>query len=114
MFDFKKSNDEGYRIYEVNVDGTGLRQLTFPVSNEAELVKQYRNGYHHGTDDVDPCYLPDGGIVFASTRCQFGVLCDSGDSFTVKNLFRMNADGSGIKQLTYSPLSEATPTVHHD
>ncbi|MDR2641755.1 MAG: NPCBM/NEW2 domain-containing protein [Planctomycetaceae bacterium] len=114
VFDLKKSNDEGYRIYEVNVDGTGLRQLTFPLPNEAELIKKFRNGYHHGTDDVDPCYLPDGGIVFASTRCQFGVLCDSGDALTVKNIFRMNADGTDIKQLTYSPLSEATPTIHHD
>ncbi|MDR1486215.1 MAG: NPCBM/NEW2 domain-containing protein [Planctomycetaceae bacterium] len=114
VFDLKKSNDEGYRIYEVNVDGSGLRQLTFPLPNESELISKFRNGYHHGTDDVDPCYLPDGGIVFASTRCQFSVLCDSGDGFTVKNIYRMNADGTNIKQLTYSPLSEATPTVHHD
>lgn len=114
VFDLKKNNGEGYRIYEINVDGSGLRQITFPLPNEDELIKKYHNEYHHGTDDVDPCYLPDGGIVFASTRCQFSVLCDSGDNLTVKNLYRMNADGSELKQLTYSPLSEATPTVHHD
>ncbi|MDR1479476.1 MAG: NPCBM/NEW2 domain-containing protein, partial [Planctomycetaceae bacterium] len=114
VFDLKKGNGEGYRIYEVNVDGTGLRQLTFPLPNESELIKKYHAEYHHGTDDVDPCYLPDGRIVFASTRCQFSVLCDAGDNLTVKNIFRMNADGSDIKQLTYSPLSEATPTVHND
>lgn len=111
VFDFKKGPDEGYRIYEVNTDGTGLRQLTFPPENEQELIRKYRRGYHHGTDDMEPCYLPDGGIAFASTRCQFGVLCDSGDTFTVKNLYRMNSDGTGLKQLTYSALSEATPTV---
>jgi hypothetical protein len=114
VFDFKKSADEGYRIYEVNVDGTGLRQLTFPEPNEAELVKKYRRGYHHGTDDMDPCYLPDGGIAFVTTRCQFGVLCDAGDSFTVKNLYRMNGDGSAMQALTCSPLSEATPTLLPD
>jgi len=114
VFDFKKSNDEGYRIYEVNTDGTNLKQLTFPEPNEAELVKNYRRGYHHGTDDLDPCYLPDGGIAFVSTRCQFGILCDSGDGFTVKNLYRMNGDGSAMKPLTYSPLSEATPTLLPD
>ncbi|MDR1491121.1 MAG: NPCBM/NEW2 domain-containing protein [Planctomycetaceae bacterium] len=114
VFDFKKGANDGYRIYEVNVDGTGLRQLTFPEPNEAELVKNYRRGYHHGTDDMDPCYLPDGGVAFVTTRCQFGVLCDSGDSFTVKNLYRMNGDGSAMKPLTYSPLSEATPTLLPD
>ncbi|MDR1594836.1 MAG: hypothetical protein LBS43_10215 [Prevotellaceae bacterium] len=114
VFDFKKGADEGYRIYEVNVDGSGLRQLTFPEPNEAELVKNYRRGYHHGTDDMDPCYLPDGGIAFVTTRCQFGVLCDSGDGFTVKNLYRMNGDGSAMEALTCSPLSEATPTLLPD
>jgi len=114
VFDFKQANDTGYRIYEVNVDGTGLKQLTFPEENETELVAKYRRGYHHGTDDMEPCYLPDGGIVFATTRCQFGVLCDSGDTFTVKNLYRMNADGTGMRPLTYSPLSEATPTILPD
>ncbi|MDR3197760.1 MAG: NPCBM/NEW2 domain-containing protein [Planctomycetaceae bacterium] len=114
VFDFKKGPDDGYRIYEVGVDGSGLRQLTFPEPNEAELVRKYRRGYHHGTDDMEPCYLPDGGIVFATTRCQFSVLCDSGDVFTVKNLYRMNADGSGLQPLTSSPLSEATPTILAD
>jgi mono/diheme cytochrome c family protein len=114
VFDFKKSDDEGYRIYEVNVDGSGLRQLTFPEPNEAELVKNYRRGYHHGTDDMDPCYLPDGGIAFVTTRCQFGILCDASDALTVKNLYRMNGDGSAMEALTYSPLSEATPTLLPD
>jgi hypothetical protein len=114
VFDFKKSNREGYRIYEVNVDGTGLRQLTYPVADEATLVRTYGRYYHHGTDDMDPCYLPDGGIAFVSTRCQFGILCDSSDGLTVRNLHRMNADGTAIRPLSYSPLSEATPTVLPD
>ncbi|MDP6358767.1 MAG: hypothetical protein QF473_26855, partial [Planctomycetota bacterium] len=40
-----------YHIWEVNTDGTGLRQLT--------------DGPY---DDLMPAYLPDGGIVFSSTR----------------------------------------------
>jgi len=27
VFDWKRANDEGYRIYEANVDGSGLRQV---------------------------------------------------------------------------------------
>ena len=114
VFDFKSGPQAGFRIYEVNVDGTNLRQLTFPEENEAELVKRYSGGYHHGTDDTDPCYLPDGGIVFATTRCQFSVLCDSSDTFTVKNLYRINGDGTEMRPLSYSALSEATPTILSD
>ncbi|MBM3890355.1 MAG: hypothetical protein FJ388_14680, partial [Verrucomicrobia bacterium] len=42
-----------FHIYEIAVDGSGLRQLT-------------RGRY----DDMMPCYLPDGGIAFVSTRRQ--------------------------------------------
>jgi len=111
VFDFKSGPNDGYRIYEINADGSGLRQLTFPQDDEEELKKKYRLGYHHGTDDMEPCYLPDGGIAFATTRCQFSVLCDSSDNFTVKNLYRINADGGEMRPLTHSALSEATPTM---
>lgn len=73
VFDWKSSADEGYRIYEVGVDGRGLRRVLGAPENEAELVK-VRYAYHNGTDDMHPCYLPD-GIVFVSTRCQTSTLC---------------------------------------
>jgi hypothetical protein len=117
VFDFKPAPLEGYRIYEVSTDGTGLRQLTRPPDDEPALIARYRRNsgiYHHGTDDLAPCYLPDGGIAFVSTRCQLSVLCDSGDTFTVKNLHRIEADGSGLRPLSFSPLSEATPAVLPD
>ena len=116
VFAWKKSAQEGYRIYECGVDGSGLRQLTFPEPNEAELVKKYRvrEHYHHGTDDMDPCYLPDGGICFISTRCQYGILCDGPDDFTTTVLYRMDGDGKRMEKLTNSSVSEATPTVMND
>lgn len=115
VFDFKASPKDGYRIYEANLDGSNLHQLTFPVEDEAELVKKYKNGnYLHGTDDLHPCYLPDGGIAFVSTRPQFSVLCDSSDTFTVTNLFRMDSDGSNLKALTYSALNEQSPAILPD
>ncbi len=43
--------DAFFHIYEINVDGTGLRRLTY--------------GKY---DDMDARYLPDGRIVFLSTR----------------------------------------------
>jgi hypothetical protein len=114
LFGWKTGPDQGYRIHEIGIDGGGLRRVLNPPSNEAELIERYRNGYHHGTDDMHPCYLPDGSIVFISTRCQAGTLCDGIDSFTTTVLYRMNADGSGLRQLSHGALSEGTPSLLPD
>ena len=122
VFDWKKAYGEGYRIYEVNVDGTHLRQLTFPQADEKQLVAKYKNpklprvylGYHHGTDDMHPCYLPDGGIAFISTRCQYGTLCGPWGNFTTTVLYRMDSGGKNMKKLTNSSVSEAYPAVMPD
>ena len=71
-------------------------------------------GYQFWTDDVHPCYLPDGGICFASTRCEHGVLCTPNHYLACTNLFRTNADGSGIQPISQGALSEFTPTVMED
>jgi hypothetical protein len=116
VFAWKRAWQEGYRIYEVNVDGTGLRQLTFPQADEKRLVELYRARphYHHGTDDMHPCYLPDGGICFISTRCQYGILCDAPDDFTTTILYRMDADGKNMRKLSNSSVSEASPVMLPD
>ena len=114
VFDWKRSKDEGYRIYEIGIDGRGLRQVLPPPDNEIELTQKYRLGYHHGTDDMHPCYLPDGGIAFVSTRCQVGTLCDGRDAFTTPVLYRVDADGRNLRQLSFGALSEFTPSVLPD
>ena len=58
LFAYRKGGTKHYHLYESNADGTGLRQLT---SGDC--------------DDVDADYLPDGGIVFVSSRCNRFVPC---------------------------------------
>jgi hypothetical protein len=120
VFAWKKEREVGFFLYEIGIDPkTGKRigkprQVTFPPKNEAEIQKLYRRGYHHGTDDMDPCYLPDGGILFISTRCHYGILCDAGDILTTTLLYKVNADGKNMKKLTNSSVSEATPSILND
>ena len=130
VFAWKRAYGEGFRIYEVNIDGTGLRQLTFPPPEEHELIANYNlfipgNGpdpkgnpearnYNHHTDDMHPCYLPDGGVCFISTRCQYGTLCDIPDIFSTTVLYRIEADGSNLRKLSNGALSEAAPSVTND
>jgi len=118
IFGYKPKLGKGFRIWEVGIDGKGLRQVTFDPPDEEQRVKKYRLswhwGYMHHTDDIHPCYLPDGGIVFASSRCEFGILCDGRDILSTTVLYRMDADGKNMQQLTNSAVSESAPTIMND
>jgi len=114
VFDYKDDQNNGYRIWEVKIDGTGLRQVLAPPADEAKIVEKYQKGYHHGTDDMHPCYLPDGDICFISTRCQYGILCDPPDVFSSTILYRVKPDGTGLRALSNSSVSEQAPSVTPD
>ncbi len=88
-----------WQILEVRADGTGLRQVT--------------PGEHPDVDNYDPCYLPDGRIIFGSTRVFQGIPCVGGRN-KVANLFLMNADGTGIRQLCFDQDHNWCPTVLND
>lgn len=95
IFSMRKSKEDFYHIYEMNVDGTGLKQLT----------------YAEGVSDIDPLYLPDGGIVFTSTRQPKYCMCNR---HIMGNLFRMNGDGSNITQIGVSTLFEGHSSLLSD
>ncbi len=124
LFDYKPPKPQGYRIYEVGVDGHGLRQLTQPPADEEARIATYATrsreemakhpgSYGHWSDDMHPCYLPDGGMVFTSTRVERSVLC-GGHALTVPSLHRINADGSDLTLLSHGALSEFCPTIMND
>ena len=73
-------------------------------------LRQVTPGDEPDVDNYDPCYLPDGRIIFASTRCFHGVPCVGGGN-TVANLCLMNADGTGIRQLCFDQDHNWCPTV---
>jgi hypothetical protein len=112
LFDFRERADLGFRIWEVHVDGSGLRQVSFPPEDEPEKVARWGRAWH--TDDIHPCYLPDGDIIFSSTRCEHTVLCGGSAHLVAPGLHRMKPDGSDVRQITRSPVSEFCPVVLND
>ena len=106
VFTYAKAPGDEFHIYEIGVDGTGLRQLT-PSCGRNEGGQ---NEYLHFSD-VDPCYLPDGKIMFVSTRCKRNALCFGS---AVQSLYVMDADGSNMHGLSGSPLNEMTPSLLDD
>ncbi|MCX7047908.1 MAG: hypothetical protein NTX50_20785 [Candidatus Sumerlaeota bacterium] len=89
VFSYRKANTDYYHLYEIQCDGTGLRQLT---SGEF--------------DDYEPCYLPDGGIVFVSTRCKRWVNCWMTQ---VGVIYRCDADGKNITLISANTEHDNTP-----
>lgn len=91
--DISRYADEAsnYHIFRINIDGTGLVQLT------------------HGThNNLDPCWLPDGGIGFISDRKPAYAYCYV---VTSPVLYRMERDGSKPKRLSSNYLMDFTPSV---
>ncbi len=86
-----------YHLWEVNVDGTELRQIT-----------------DGPFDDLMPTYLPDGGLAFCSTRRRGYSRC-FGAQFSprwdVYTLHRVERDGSDLRTLSFHDTNEWFPTV---
>jgi Tol biopolymer transport system component len=83
------ANGDDWEIYVINVDGTGLTNLT----NDPEF------------DGWRPAWSPDGTqIAFFSTR----------DDSLNTEVYAMNADGSNVRRLTDNPSDDADPAWSPD
>ncbi|NQT52609.1 SUMF1/EgtB/PvdO family nonheme iron enzyme, partial [bacterium] len=87
-----------WQVFEMDADGRRARQLS-PV--EPRDVQSF-----------DACYLPDDSIAFASTAPFQGVPCSDGIAVAV--IYRMQADGAGIRQLCFDQDHDYCPTVTND
>ena len=85
-----------YHLYEVGADGSGLRQLT-----EGPF------------DDFCPRHLPNGRIVFVSTRRGGFHRCGRGPCPTY-TLALCEADGSGPRTISWHETHEWDPCLLHD
>jgi hypothetical protein len=94
LFSYRKDGTDFFHLYEINVDGSGLKQLT---SGEF--------------DDYEPAYLPDGDITFVSTRCKRWVNCWMTQ---VGVIHRCDAEGRHIESISPNTEHDNTPWVLPD
>jgi hypothetical protein len=85
-----------YDIFEVGVDGEGLKRLTNDAKNE----------------DTEPCYLPDRRIAFTSSRA--GRLVQCGDWALACGIYSMKSDGSNVRRITEPKEGEFYPSMLDD
>ena len=94
--DYHTAPERFYHLYDVNADGTGLRQLT-----------------HGSFDDFSPRYLPDDEIVFTSTRRGGFHRCGRGPC-PVYTLTVVGAEGGEPRVISFHETHEWDPAVLHD
>ncbi|MBM4000611.1 MAG: hypothetical protein FJ297_13930, partial [Planctomycetes bacterium] len=94
VFSYRKGGTPTYHLYEIQIDGTGLTQLTDGPD-----------------DDIEPTYLPDGGIMFGSSRCRRFVNCWFS---RVATLYRCDGDGRNVRMVSSNNDHDNTPWVLPD
>ena len=88
--------DRRYHLYKTNVDGADAIQLT-----DGDF------------DDFSPLQLPDGDLIFCSTRRGGFHRCGGGPCY-VYTLARCGGDGSNPRPISFHETNEWFPTLMHD
>ncbi len=89
LFSYRKGGTDPYHLYEIGANGKRLTQLT-----------------DSPYDDIEPTYLPDGDIMFCSSRCKRWVNCWLTN---VAVLYRCGPDGSRVRQISSNTEHDNTP-----
>ncbi|TWU34309.1 HzsA-related protein [Novipirellula artificiosorum] len=95
LVSLRQNPDDDYHLFELSLDDLEKRQLTAGA----------------GVSDIDPVYLPDGRILFSSTRepkycqCNRHIMC---------NLFTIDAEGRNLDQIGHSTLHEGHASLLSD
>ncbi len=96
LFSWKKSaRDDDYHLYEMELATRKIRQLTDGP----------------GYADFEGIYLPDGNILFHSTRCIQTVDCDMNE---VSNLYLCGSDGQNIRRVGFDQVHTTFPSLLPD
>ena len=94
LFSYRPAGTDHYHLYEIQSDGSGLRQIT-----------------DGPWDDYEACRLPDGDILFITTRCKRWVGC----WYTqVGTMYRCRPDGSDMQCVSANIEHDNTPAVLPD
>lgn len=94
LFTYKIDVNAPFHLWEIRVDGSGLRPLT--------------DGPYH---DFNGVYTPDGKIVFCSSRVEAYSYCQD---FLASALYACNADGGAITRIDFTTLCSMKPSVMDD
>ncbi|WP_332571816.1 SUMF1/EgtB/PvdO family nonheme iron enzyme [Bacteroides sp.] len=88
-----------WRIFEIGLDGTNLKL----ISDLPEPDLEY----------ADPCYLPDGRILFTTNIGYNGIPCEHGER-VIMNLAVYDPKDKSMRKITFDQDGNWSPTVLHN
>jgi mono/diheme cytochrome c family protein len=94
LFSWKRTMNEPFGIWRIQADGSGLARVI-----------------EHESNNMNACWLPDGGIAFLSDRKPAFAYCWTSTSPV---LYRADADGGHVIRLSANYLTDFTPSVMRD
>ena len=94
LFSYRKGDSRQYNLYEMDLSTRRRRRIT-----------------DWAFDDIEPTYLPDGDIVFCSSRCNRWVQCWHTQ---VAILYRCDGDGGNVRPISSNVEHDNTPAVLPD
>jgi len=115
VFSGVRARNGMWRIFEVGIDGSGLRQITpetrgVTIPDDPKRPRQNEATFGRFSDFA-PAYLPDGRIVFASSRYP-GVSGSCGHRTVT--LYVINPDGSDLRRIISTRSGALNPWVMQD
>ncbi len=95
-FSMRKNDvDDDFHLYKMNLETRDVKQITFG----------------DGVADMEPDWLPNGDLIFTSTRCNFSAPCWWS---SVCNLYTCDAEGRFIRRLGVDHGHTVFPHVTND
>jgi len=119
LFCFKGEAKGSSSIYEIGIDGKGLRRITnprvdyLPCDKDGKIKSVYfgRHGSLGAAQDLTPAYLPNGKIVFTTMRHNGLVPCNNTG---VAILHVMDPDGKNTYPISVNSETEFDPSLMID
>ena len=109
LFAKRGAKEGNWRLFELNLKaGAGEGQINSGVSSPR--LRQLTPDDGADVGHFDPCYLPDGRIVFASTAVYQGLPCEFGGQ-AMTCLYLLDPKLASIRQLTFEQDSDWCPTM---
>ncbi|MHC4247890.1 MAG: HzsA-related protein [Planctomycetota bacterium] len=105
------ANRRRYFLYEAAIDGSWVRQLT---GTKRDKFETWDGRCSVIIEDNDPCYLPNGDLIFVSTRSQSFGRCHGGRYNPAWVLHRCDKNGDNIRQISWNNENEYEPAVLND
>lgn len=96
LFSWRKGKSDDFHLYEIDIDGKNLTKL--PIARK-------------GINDIEPCYLPNGDIVFSSSRMGKVVQCFF---MPVTDIHRWYKQENKIAVISQNPDVDSTASVLPD